>query len=70
MILNIQVAFSRKCAGTVYTKLYIVRNERGSVENVLHNIFELAQYIDAQTFHIVHEDHYVETFKPVINFKF
>ena len=70
MILNIQVAFDHKCAGTVYTKLYIVRNERGSVENVLHNIFELSQYIDAQTFHIVHEDHYVETFKPAINFKF
>ena len=70
MILNIQVTFGRKCAGTTYTKLYIVRNERGSVENVLHNIFELAQYIDAQTFHIVHEDHYVETFKPTLKFKF
>ena len=66
MILNIQVTFSH----SKYPKLYIVRNERGSVENVLHNIFELAQYIDAQTFHIVHEDHYVETFKPVIKFKF
>ena len=70
MILNIQVAFGHKCTGTTYTKLYIVRNERGAVENVLHNIFELAQYIDAQTFHVVHEDNFVETFKPTINFKF
>ena len=66
MILNIQVAFDH----AKYPKLYIVRNERDSVENVLHNICELAQYIDAQTFHIVHEDNSVETFKPVISFKF
>ena len=66
MILNIQVTFSH----SKYPKLYVVRNERGSVENVLFNISELAQYIDAQTFHIVYEDNSVETFKPVINFKF
>ena len=70
MILNIQVIFGYKCGNLTYTKLYIVRNERGSVENILYNIFELSQYIDAQTFHIVHEDHYVETFKPTLKFKF
>lgn len=69
MNFKINVKFNVKC-GTVYKKLYVVYNERGSVENVLENIFDLYKFIDSKTFHIVNEDLSVDTYKPKIKFSY